>query len=152
MTRSAIGTLAVIAILFVGGGAAADGVAEKAVFQRLFSPCCYRETLDVHVSPISEELRMEIRDRLKRGEAADSIVDDMVRRYGDEVLVRPPGRALTWLMFCGSGLLAGGLVGFALWRSRRAAGPATASRGRPALDDDERRLSDALEDELAALD
>ena len=154
MRRLIVGAATLLAVLlaFDCHAAATDGAAEKAVFQRLFAPCCYRETLDMHVSPISEELRLEIRARLGRGEAADAIVADMARRYGEEVLVRPPGRALTLAIFCGAGALAGLLVGLALWHSRRAANPTSHSGARPPLADDDPRLSDALEDELAALE
>jgi cytochrome c-type biogenesis protein CcmH len=145
--------VALAAALLASGASAMDGVREKEVFQRLFAPCCYRETLDVHVSPISEELRLEIRGRLERGETADAIVADMARRYGDEVLVRPPGRAVTLGLFGGAGALAAGLVGLAIWRARLAPREVARVTARPApVRDEDVQLRDSLDDELAALD
>jgi cytochrome c-type biogenesis protein CcmH len=153
MRPASVLTLALLVTSALGARTSAADTSEKTIFQSLFSPCCYRETLDVHVSPVSEQLRMEIRDRLGRHETVDAIVADMAMRYGDQILVRPPGRALTLVLFCGAGVLASGLVGFAFRRARRAVDtetplvPFETSRA-----GDDTHLSDALEDELSALE
>jgi len=125
---------------------------ERDLLQRLFSPCCYRETLDVHASPIADELRIEIHRRLGRGEGPDSILADMVSRYGSDVLTRPPRTVTAVALFSGTGLLVTVLVGLALRRSRgdQPAPPAPRALGPPT--DEERRMEDRLADELSALD
>jgi cytochrome c-type biogenesis protein CcmH/NrfF len=50
--------------------------------KRLMAPCCWRETLDTHVSPIAEGLRREIRTRIAKGEPPFAIEADLIRRYG----------------------------------------------------------------------
>ena len=56
---------------------------------RLFVPCCYVQTLDVHESDLADKLRGEITRRLSEGEAPQAIEDDMVARYGERVRAVP---------------------------------------------------------------
>jgi cytochrome c-type biogenesis protein CcmH len=65
-----------------------------ALEQRLRAPCCWNQTLDVHSSEISQELRREIRERLRRGETPEAIEAEMVSRYGDRILAVPPDNPL----------------------------------------------------------
>ena len=64
MTMSARFRLSPAALAFAlccGTSAHGDNLSktEHRVPERLFSPCCYRETLDVHASRIAEEVRAE---------------------------------------------------------------------------------------------
>jgi cytochrome c-type biogenesis protein CcmH len=64
---------------------------------RLLAPCCWdssRQTLDIHGSPIANELRREIRHRLKGGETPDAIEADLVSRYTTKILAVPPDNPL----------------------------------------------------------
>src|SRR5882724_2633520 len=56
---------------------------------RIMAPCCWMQTIDIHGSPIAEELRSEIRKRLKAGESPDAIEASFVQRYGDKILAVP---------------------------------------------------------------
>ncbi len=51
----------------------------------LMAPCCWRQTLADHESPLANELRGEIRQRLAAGEVADAIDADLVDRYGARI-------------------------------------------------------------------
>ncbi|MDB4974870.1 MAG: uncharacterized protein JWN48_3211 [Myxococcaceae bacterium] len=57
--------------------------------QRLWAPCCWTQTLDVHDSELSSALRLEIRDRLSRGESDLSIQDALARRFGERIFAVP---------------------------------------------------------------
>lgn len=92
---------------------------------RLLAPCCWdssRQTLDIHGSPIANELRREIRRRLKAGETPDAIEADLVRRYTTKILAAPPDSPVAHLGsvlsfgLVGAGGLAAVLV--ARWRKR----------------------------------
>lgn len=92
---------------------------------RLLAPCCWdssRQTLDIHGSPIANELRREIRRRLKTGEAPDSVEADLVKRYTTKILAAPADSpiahlgTLLSLGLVGAGGLAAVLV--ARWRRR----------------------------------
>jgi cytochrome c-type biogenesis protein CcmH len=122
---------------------------ERDIQQRVYSPCCYRETLDMHISPLSSELRIEIHERVTKGETPDAIIQDLVRRYGPQVLTSPPRRWTSFWLFVGPGLLSAGLLVLALRASRR--GDIATKEDRPlAWKDPE--LEDRLTDELADLD
>lgn len=86
--------------------AAVEG--ERAIEGRLLAPCCWTQTLDVHESPLADELRGEIRARLRRGESSASIESDMVVRYGERVRAVPKNRDTrsTVPVFVGLGMLA----------------------------------------------
>jgi cytochrome c-type biogenesis protein CcmH len=58
---------------------------------RLIAPCCWTQTLDIHDSPIADELRSEIRRRLSAGELAGVIEDDLAVRYGEKIRAVPRG-------------------------------------------------------------
>jgi len=118
----------------------------------LFSPCCYRETLDAHASPIADELRIEIHARLGRGETPDGILADMVSRFGEDVLTRPPRTLTAAALFAGAALFVTALIGFALRRSRRDLPPRRDPIDLGLPTDEARELEDRLVDELRALD
>jgi len=56
---------------------------------RIMAPCCWMQTIDIHGSPIAEELRSEIRKRLRAGESPDAIEASFVQRYGEKILAVP---------------------------------------------------------------
>src|SRR5689334_14788388 len=66
---------------YVPGAAALEG--------RIMAPCCWTQTIDIHGSEISTELRQEIRRRLRAGETTDAIQASLVERYGPRILAVP---------------------------------------------------------------
>ncbi len=92
---------------------------------RLLAPCCWdasRQTLDIHGSPIANELRTEIRRRLKAGETPDAVEADLVRRYTTKILAVPPDNPLPRMgtvlsvFLLGAGVLAARMV--LRWRKK----------------------------------
>lgn len=61
---------------------------------RIMAPCCWMQTIDIHASPIAEELRGEIRRRLKAGETPEAIEASFVQRYGPKILAVPDSSPL----------------------------------------------------------
>ena len=53
---------------------------------RIIAPCCWNQTIDIHGSEPSYELRRQIRRRLKAGESADAIEASLIERYGQKIL------------------------------------------------------------------
>jgi cytochrome c-type biogenesis protein CcmH len=94
---------------------------EKTLEGRLMAPCCWTQTLDIHESPVSTQLRLEIRKRLLAGEDAAAIENDMVARYGERIRAVPKGSSLTgmgvWLSIAVA--LSGIGVGFIVVRWAR---------------------------------
>lgn len=76
----------------------------------LLAPCCWRETLDVHASPLADQLRAEVRRREAAGESPEAIESALVARYGPRLRTHVPeslGTALAILVgLCGAAALA----------------------------------------------
>lgn len=68
-------------------------------------PKCQNQNLAGSDSPISADLRREIRRMLEEGASDEQISDYLVARYGDFVLYRPRLQQGTYLLWWGPGLL-----------------------------------------------
>jgi cytochrome c-type biogenesis protein CcmH len=125
---------------------------ERWLEARLIAPCCWMQTLDVHESPVAQELRSEIHARLSAGEAPLAIEDDIVARYGESIRALPKGKdpRTLILVFVAALVLA---VGVGLARLARgwtlAAAPVVQARGTATARD---ALDDQLDEELRDLD
>lgn len=119
---------------------------------RLMAPCCWLQTLDVHSSPLSTELRAEIRTRLLAGESPDTIEDDLVARYGERIRAvakgHEPGGPIPILV--GVGMVVSAAALLAMIRRWRRASVARAPVPPAGGADD--RYDRILDEELRALD
>jgi cytochrome c-type biogenesis protein CcmH len=103
---------------------------------------CQNETIDDSDAPLARDLRLLVRERLKAGDSDRQVLDFLVARYGEFVLLKPPLSEHTLLLWLAPllVLMLGGVAILIGWR-RRATVPAT-----PALDpEDEQRLRDILQ-------
>ena len=107
--------------------AAADPALEKRVMtlaEELRCLVCQNQTLADSNAPLAEDLRNQLREKMREGKSDKEVVDFLVERYGDFVLYRPPFKATTMLLWLGPFLLL--VLGFAvlLRRVRRRRQPA----------------------------
>ncbi len=113
----------------------------RAITSELRCLVCQNQSVDDSDAPLAKDLRVLVRDKLREG-LSDAEVKDYVHvRYGDFVLLRPPIRLGTILLWTTPllALLAGG---FAAWSAaRRRAGAAVAPS---ALTEEERVRLKAL--------
>lgn len=112
---------------------------------------CQNQSIDDSDADLARDLRMLVRERLKAGDSDRQVVDYVVSRYGDFVLLRPPFKPETYALWFGPGvILAGGAAAIVLYHRRRRRGqPGTAGAplGEAPLDDaDERRLARLMKD------
>jgi cytochrome c-type biogenesis protein CcmH len=118
----------------------------QALESRLLAPCCWNQTLDIHGSEVSTDLKREIRRRLRAGESADAIETSIVARYGEKIRAVPKGSPLGKTAALLAILMGVGGVGAAFmllrWRRRSATlalaekSPApSASKGRDRYDE-----------------
>lgn len=80
---------------------------------------CQNESIDESNAPLARDLRILLRQRLTAGDSDAQASAFLVARYGDFVLLRPPLRADTWLLWFGPFavlLLGAGITVFALRR------------------------------------
>jgi cytochrome c-type biogenesis protein CcmH len=80
---------------------------------------CQNQSIDDSEAPLARDLRLLVRERIAAGDSDAQVIDFLVARYGEFVLLKPrlePHTLLLWLL--PPLALAGG--GFALWiHSRR---------------------------------
>jgi len=82
---------------------------------------CQNQSIDDSHASLARDLRLLVRERLKAGDSDEQVRDYLVSRYGEFILLKPPlrlGTALLWLSPFAV-LALGGLVIFSLARRRQ---------------------------------
>lgn len=103
---------------------------------------CQNQSIDDSDATLARDLRILVRDRLTAGDTDTEAVDFIVERYGDFVLLRPPFKNSTLILWIGPGVIfAIGIFGVTLWHRRRRV--AVAAPVAP-LSADERARVDAM--------
>jgi cytochrome c-type biogenesis protein CcmH len=104
---------------------------------------CQNQSIDDSEAPLARDLRLLVRERIAAGDSDAQVMDFLVARYGEFVLLKPRLNSHTWLLWLLPPLaLAGG--GLALWVQNR-------RRVRSAADESVFRLSDDEEARIDAL-
>ena len=92
----------------------------RALSQELRCLVCQNQSIDDSDASLARDLRVLVRERLKNGDSDQKVLDFLVARYGEFVLLRPPlgwHTLLLWLTL-GVLLLTGASVLFAAIRRR----------------------------------
>ncbi len=97
---------------------------------------CQNESIDDSEAPLARDIRVLIRERIGKGESNDAVRAYLVSRYGDFILLKPPFKPETLLLWLSPVLTLGLGVTAALYARHRAP-RATASLS----DDEEARLA-----------
>jgi len=101
----------------------------RAISRELRCMVCQNESIDESQAPLAHDLRLLVRQRIMAGDSDQQVIDFLVSRYGEFILLRPP---LSWntVALWGAApalLLLGAIMIVAVERRRRnAAQPATA--------------------------
>ena len=75
---------------------------------------CQNQSIDDSDAPLARDLRLLVRERIAAGDSDTQVMDFLVARYGEFVLLKPRLNSHTWLLWFLTPLaLAGG--GIALW-------------------------------------
>lgn len=81
---------------------------------------CQNESIDTSNADLARELRLLVRERLVAGDSDREVLDYLVARYGDFVLLRPRFTPANYLLWFGpAALLLVGLGAVALYFRRR---------------------------------
>ncbi|MBC8452211.1 MAG: cytochrome c-type biogenesis protein CcmH [Rhodospirillaceae bacterium] len=103
---------------------------------------CQNQSIDDSNADLARDLRVLVRQRLTQGDSDGQVMDYLVKRYGDFVLLRPPVKASTYLLWYGPIVIfilaALGLIMF--FRGRRVTSATTTA----ALSEDEQQRIEAL--------
>ena len=110
----------------------------RAISKELRCVVCQNQTIDESDATLAHDLRIIVRERRVAGDSDEAVKAWVVARYGDYVLMRPPFRGETVLLWLGPALvlLLGG-IGVVLYLRNR-------TTPQPALSPDEQAELDRL--------
>ena len=105
---------------------------------------CQNQSIDESEEPLARDLRLLVRERLTKGDTDPQVLDFLVARYGEFVLLKPPLEGITIILWAlpPVALLAGAIGLFFAVRRRR-----TGQLEPAALSTEERRRLSTLVDE-----
>ena len=104
---------------------------------------CQNQSIDDSEAPLAKDLRVLVRERLTSGDSDRQVLDYLVSRYGEFVLLKPPFEMHTLLLWAVSPavLLIGIVTLLVMARRRRAAIPPAP----PLSEAEQRKLSSLME-------
>jgi cytochrome c-type biogenesis protein CcmH len=114
----------------------------RALSRELRCMVCQNQSIDDSDAPLARDLRVLVRERLTTGDSDSQVIDFLVARYGEFVLLKPRfawHNAVLWLTPAAA-LVAGAVAMLVAVRRRRVARTATA----PLTPDEERRLAEVI--------
>lgn len=90
---------------------------------------CQNQSIDDSNAPLARDLRLLVRERLRAGDSDKAVMDYVVARYGDFVLLKPPFNVSTLLLWIAMPLfLLGGIfLARQTFRNARASGGTSAA-------------------------
>jgi cytochrome c-type biogenesis protein CcmH len=80
----------------------ADPAAEaraREISQHLRCVVCQNQTIDDSNADLAHDMRLLVRERVAAGDSDQEVIDYVVARYGNFVLLRPPFQANTWALW-----------------------------------------------------
>lgn len=94
----------------------------EAIYRDIRCVVCQSESIADSGADVAKDMRAMVRERLKAGESEQAILSYLKSRYGDSVLMMPPVRPSTWLLWTGPFLVlgCGGIATVLLFRRRKA--------------------------------
>ena len=115
----------------------------RAISKEVRCLVCRNESIDDSNASLARDLRLLVRERLTAGDSDAEVLDYLVERYGEFVLLKPKfsaANAALWLAGPAAFLI-GLIVIVAYHRARR---PHAEAREAPLTDEEKRRLDDIL--------
>ena len=92
----------------------------RALSAELRCMVCQNQSIDDSDAPLARDIRLLIRQRIEHGDSNDAVRAYLVSRYGDFILLKPPLKLETLLLWLGPPLLLCAGLGAVLMARRRA--------------------------------
>ena len=120
----------------------------RALSRELRCMVCQNQSIDDSEAPLARDLRILVRERLQAGDSDRQVIDFLVARYGEFVLLRPRFSWHTAVLWLGPAamLLIGGCAVLVLVRRYRTNSAAAADGQQGLTAAEAARLSDILRD------
>lgn len=94
----------------------------RAISEGLRCVVCQNQSIDESDAPLARDLRVVVREQLTLGKSDEAIMDYVVARYGNFVLLKPPVEPATWALWLGPfAVLIGGGAALLAWSRRQKA-------------------------------
>ncbi|MTW15189.1 cytochrome c-type biogenesis protein CcmH [Rhodoplanes serenus] len=150
-------SLVVVAVLMLGLAAPAVAVQPDEMLpdptmeqrardlsQHLRCLVCQNQSIDDSDAGLARDLRLLVRERLKEGDSDSEVIDFLVKRYGEFVLLKPRFSWHTALLWAApAAVLLAGVAGLVVaLRRRRVGAPVTATAAPPLSDEEKRKLAE----------
>jgi len=103
---------------------AAQEARARSLFRELRCVVCQGQSIDESNADLAADLRQIVREKIAGGESDEAIKTFLVERYGVFVLMRPPMRSDTYLLWFGPALLlviGAGMIWVIVGRAKRRA-------------------------------
>lgn len=115
----------------------------RTISRELRCVVCQNQSVDDSNAEVAHDIRRAVRERLVAGDTNGQVLDYMVARYGDYVLLDPPFKPRTLILWLGTPVvLLGGALGLFLAGRRRRATPALAPA--PLSEEEQARVDSLL--------
>lgn len=129
----------------------------RSIESQLIAPCCFRQTIAEHQSPLAESIRAEVRQMVAAGAGEQEVVSHFVDTYGEAILAAPRAGGVNLLAYIVPGLVfAAGLAIVLLrlrrWRRETVPRASAATGPEPSAGSPDADLRARFEAELAASD
>ncbi len=108
---------------------------------------CQNQSIDDSNAPLARDLRLLVRERLTAGDSDKQVLDFIVARYGEFVLLRPPFGLHTLLLWLAPLLLLGGAIFLARRVSMRGRGMVAPAKAQSLSPEEQARLAKLLGDD-----
>lgn len=118
----------------------------RAISGELRCLVCQNQSIDDSDAPLARDLRLLVRERIVAGDSDKAVVDFVVARYGDFVLLRPPLNAHTALLWAAPFVILLLALGF-VWRRSRQSAVAELAPAAPLTDAERSRVDNLLKDD-----
>jgi cytochrome c-type biogenesis protein CcmH len=108
---------------------------------------CQNQSIDDSDAGLAKDLRVIVRQRLQAGDSDSQVVNFVVSRYGDFVLLKPPFKMATLALWIGPALIVGfGLIAMLAFLRRNRRAQAEGLKAQPLSADEQRRLDKLMKD------
>ena len=106
---------------------------------------CQNQSIDDSDADLAKDLRLLVRERLSAGDSNESVIQFVVSRYGDFVLMKPPFKISTIVLWLGPlAIILSGIIIVGVFFKRRIVTSIKNQQSKPLSTDEKRRLNDIL--------
>jgi cytochrome c-type biogenesis protein CcmH len=116
----------------------------RALSSELRCLVCQNQSIDDSNAPLAKDLRVLVREQIQSGKTDTAVMEYIVARYGDFVLLKPPVKLHTLLLWLAPLLCLAGLSFVLLRASGRLGAAPSGQTAAPLSADEEKRLATLL--------